>query len=254
MPLERVIPCLLLRHGGLVKTQRFKDPKYVGDPINAVRIFNDKEVDELVFLDINATVEGTGPNYSLLADIASEAFMPFGYGGGITTVDQVKRIFALGVEKAIINTSAASDPHLVEAAAAAAGSSSIVVSIVVRRSLLGKYSVYVRSGRSDTGRDPVSHAREMEQRGAGEILLQSIDRDGTQAGYDLELVSRVAEAVSIPVVAAGGAGAMHHFREAVDAGASAAAAGSYFVFHGKHRAVLITYPEYYELRELFSNE
>jgi cyclase len=251
---ERVIPCLLLRNGGLVKTQRFKDPKYVGDPINAVRIFIDKEVDELVFLDISATAAGTGPNFTLLADIASEAFMPFGYGGGVTTVDQVKRLFALGVEKAIVNTSAASDPHLVEAAAAVAGSSSIVVSIDARRSFLGKYSVYVRSGQSDTGRDPVSYAREMEQLGAGEILLQSIDRDGTQTGYDLELVKRVAEAVSIPVVAAGGAGAMRHFREAVDAGASAAAAGSYFVFHGKHRAVLITYPEYHELRELFSDE
>ena len=248
---ERVIPCLLLRNGGLVKTQRFKDPKYVGDPINAVRILNDKEVDELVFLDLGATATGAGPNFAVLADIASEAFMPFGYGGGITTVAQVKQLFALGIEKAIINTAAASNPALVEAAVAVAGSSSVVVSIDVRRSFLGKYSVLVRNGQVDTGRDLVEHAQEMERLGAGEILLQSIDRDGTQAGYDLELIRRVSAAVSIPVVAAGGAGSLHHFREAVDAGASAAAAGSYFVFHGKHRAVLITYPEYHELRALF---
>lgn len=248
---ERVIPCLLLRNGGLVKTQKFKDPKYVGDPINAVRILNDKEVDELVFLDITATAAGTGPNFAVLADIASEAFMPFGYGGGITSVDQVERLFALGVEKAIINTAASFDPDLVKASAAIAGNSSVVVSMDVRRSFLGKYSVHTGSGKVDTGRDPVTYAREMEQLGAGEILLQSIDRDGMQTGYDLELIRRVASSLSIPLVAAGGAGSLHDFREAVDAGASAAAAGSYFVFHGKHRAVLITYPEDNELRELF---
>jgi cyclase len=248
---KRVIPALLLHKGGLVKTVKFKTPKYVGDPINAVRIFNDKGVDELVFLDISVTASGTGPNFDLLADIASEAFMPFGYGGGITSVEQVKRLFALGVEKAILNTGAAANPALVEAAAAVAGSSSVVVSMDVRRSLLGRYSVWVRSGLTDAGRDPVEYAQEMEHRGAGELLVQSIDRDGTQAGYDLELIRRVAEAVSVPVVAAGGAGSLAHFKQAADAGASAVAAGSYFVFHGKHRAVLITYPEYHELKELF---
>ena len=247
----RVIPCLLLRNGGLVKTVRFKDPKYVGDPINAVRIFNDKEVDELVFLDIGATPSGKGPNFDLLADIASEAFMPFAYGGGVTTADQVKQLFALGVEKVVLNTAVATNPELVAASASLAGSSSVVVSVDVRRGLLGTYSVHVRGGQVDLRRDPVVYAREIEQLGAGEILLNSIDRDGTQSGYDLELVERVAQAVSIPVVAAGGAGSLQHFRAAVDAGASAVAAGSFFVFHGKHRAVLITYPGYHELQALF---
>lgn len=247
----RVIPCLLLRNGGLVKTVRFANAKYVGDPINAVRIFNEKEVDELVFLDIGATLSGRGPNFDLLAGIASEAFMPFGYGGGITTADQVKRLFALGVEKVVINTAASTAPALVAEAASLAGTSSVVASIDVRRGFLGTYSVYVRSGQQDLKQDPVTYAREMERLGAGEILLTAIDRDGTQAGYDLNVIRRVTAAVSIPVVAAGGAGRLRHFREAVDAGASAVAAGSLFVFHGKHRAVLITYPEYPELEALF---
>ena len=247
----RVIPCLLLRNGGLVKTIRFDNPRYIGDPINAVRIFNEKEVDELVFLDISAATARDGPNFSLLTDIASEAFMPFGYGGGITCLEHIRRLYALGVEKVIINTAAVDNPSLVAEAAELAGSSGVVASIDVRRSWLGKYSVWTRSGRQDARRDPVAHAREMERMGAGEILLNAIDRDGTQDGYDLELVRRVAEAVSVPVVAAGGAGTLQHFRQAVDAGAAAVAAGSMFVFHGRHRAVLITYPEYAELERLF---
>jgi cyclase len=247
----RVIPCLLLRNGGLIKTVGFKDPKYVGDPINAVRIFNEKEVDELVFLDISATLAGREPNFDLLASIASEAFMPFGYGGGLTRVDQVRRLFALGVEKAIINTAADGDSGLVGEAAAAAGRSSVVVSIDVRRNWLGRYSVCTRCGQHDTRRDPVEYARQMEREGAGEILLNSIDRDGTMSGYDLELVRRVSEAVNIPVVAVGGAGVLGHFRQAVESGASAVAAGSMFLFHGKHRAVLITYPDYHSLAKIF---
>ncbi|NEX64027.1 AglZ/HisF2 family acetamidino modification protein [Noviherbaspirillum galbum] len=247
----RVIPCLLLRNGGLVKTVRFDEPRYVGDPINAVRIFNEKEVDELVFLDISARAAETGPNFELLADIASEAFMPFGYGGGVRTIDQVKRLYALGVEKVIINSAAVEQPGLVTEAASLAGISGVVVSIDVRRNWRGRYSVHTRSGRHDAKLDPVEHAQEMEKRGAGEILLNAIDRDGMMEGYDLELVRRVAQAVSIPVVAAGGAGSCSHLRQAVDAGASAAAAGSMFVFHGKHRAVLITYPDYYQLEAIF---
>ena len=247
----RVIPCLRLRNGGLVKTVKFKNPCYVGDPINAVRIFNDKEVDELVFLDIGSTTALNGPNFALLADIASEAFMPFGYGGGITSIDHVKRLYALGIEKVVINTAAADKPGLISEAAALAGSSGVVVSMDVRRNWLGKYSVCAASGQRDLKRDPVAYAQEMEERGAGEILLNAIDKDGTMDGYDLELVHSVCEAVSVPVVAVGGAGKLHHFREAVDEGASAVAAGSIFVFHGKHRAVLITYPEYEELERLF---
>jgi cyclase len=224
----------------------------VGDPINAVRIFNDKEVDELVFLDIGATPAGSGPNFRLLADIASEAFMPFGYGGGITTLAQVRELYSLGVEKVILNTAASTNPGLVEEAAALAGSSSVVVSIDVRRNWLGQYSVFTVGGTRDIKREPVAYAQEMEKRGAGEILLNAIHRDGTMTGYDLELIRRVSAAVSIPVVAVGGAGKLQHFREAIENGASAVAAGSFFVFHGKHRAVLITYPEYSELEAALS--
>lgn len=248
----RVIPSLLLKGEGLVKTVKFANPRYVGDPINAVRIFNEKEVDELVFLDIGATPARRGPNFELLRDIASEAFMPFGYGGGITHLDQIKRLFALGVEKVILNTSAFTDPDLVTSAAAAAGSSSVVVSVDVRRNWRGRYSVFTHSGKQDTKRDPVGYAREMEQRGAGEILLSSIDRDGTLGGYDLDLIESVCRSVSVPVIALGGAGSLEHFREAARRGASAVAAGSMFVFHGKHRAVLITYPNYDDLEALFS--
>lgn len=246
----RVIPSLLLRNGGLVKTVKFSQPQYVGDPINAVRIFNDKEVDELVFLDISAA--GRGPNFELLADIASEAFMPFGYGGGITTIDQVKRLFQLGVEKVILNSVLADNPELVEQAAALAGSSSVVASIDVKRSFLGRYSVHTQGGRRDLKQDPVAFAAEMARRGAGEILLTAIDRDGVQAGYDHELIARVSTGVTVPVVACGGAGKLADFRTAVDAGASAVAAGSLFVFHGRHRAVLITYPDYSALEALFA--
>lgn len=247
----RVIPCLLMRSAGLVKTVRFKDARYIGDPINAVRIFNEKEVDELVFLDIGCAGARRPPDFELLADIASEAFMPFAYGGGITSIEQVKRLYGLGVEKVILNTAAADQPQLVSQAAAQAGSSGVVVSIDVRRNWMGKYSVCVDGGARDLKREPAAYARDMEQLGAGELLLNAIDRDGTMDGYDLELVRRVCEAVSIPVVAAGGAGSLSHFRQAADAGASALAAGSMFVFHGKHNAVLITYPEYEELERLF---
>ena len=247
----RVIPCLLMRSGGLVKTVKFKNARYVGDPINAVRIFNEKEVDELVFLDIGSAGASTAPDFDLLADIASEAFMPFSYGGGITSIGHVKRLYALGVEKVVLNTAAADQPRLVSEAAALAGSSGVVVSMDVRRSWRGAYTVCVAGGTRDLKREPAAYARDMEQLGAGEILLNAIDRDGTREGYDLELVRRVSEAVSIPVVVAGGAGDLRHFREATDAGASGLAAGSMFVFHGKHDAVLITYPEYEELDRIF---
>jgi imidazole glycerol-phosphate synthase subunit HisF len=249
---NRVIPCLLMLNGGLVKTVQFKDPKYVGDPINAVHIFNDKEVDEMVFLDIGATPGGKGPDFDLLADIAGEAFMPFGYGGGITNLDQIRRLYALGVEKVILNTAAATNPRLVEQAAELAGRSGVVVSIDAKRNWRGKYTVFIRGGREAWQQDPVTHARAMESAGAGEILINAIDRDGTMAGYDLELIHDVAAAVSVPVVAAGGAGELRHFREAVDHGAAGVAAGSMFVFHGKHRAVLITYPTYDQLERLFA--
>lgn len=243
----RIVPVLLLSEGGLVKTVRFQKPRYVGDPINAVRIFNDKEVDEIAFLDIGASRVGAEPNYALLADIATEAFMPFGYGGGIRSLDQIKRLFALGVEKVILNSVLADDPDLVTRAADAAGSQSVVVSMDCRSSWLGRTSAWTHGGSRSLHRNPVDYAKEMERRGAGEILIHSIDRDGMMQGYDLEAINEISSAVSVPVIAAGGAGSLADLRSAIQAGASAAAAGSLFVFHGRHRAVLISYPSPEEL-------
>jgi len=250
----RVIPCLLLQGDGLVKTIQFRDPKYVGDPINAVRIFNKKEVDELIFLDIDASRKrgifgprATGPRVDLIAKISDECFMPLSYGGGIKTVEQVRDILGTGVEKVSINTQAVDDPSFIRKAADIFGSQSIVVAIDVRRNPSGKYEVYTNGGVKPRGIDPVSHARHIEKMGAGEILINSIDRDGTMEGYDLDLIKAVSAAVSIPVIACGGAGRIEDFAPAVKAGASAVAAGSFFVFHGKRRAVLINYPARAEL-------
>jgi len=248
----RVIPMLLLRNTGLVKGEKFAHHKYVGDPINAVKIFNTKEVDELVFLDITASIEGRKPNYDLLADIASEAFMPFAYGGGLNSIHDIEKLFKLGVEKAIINTAATQNLDIVRQASAIAGSQSIVVAMDVKRNIVGKYHVYSQSGRTNTGLNPVDYAKMAMDAGAGELVVTSIDREGTGRGYDVDLIAKVSKAVNIPVVASGGAGDLRHFLQAVDAGASAVAAGNLFIFHGKHKAVLITYPEYQTLEELFN--
>jgi len=249
----RVIPCLLLRNQGLVKTVKFRDPKYVGDPINAVKIFNDKEVDELLFLDITATVERKAPPMKVIAEIASECFMPLAYGGGIRSMEDVRQIFTVGVEKVCVNTHAVEDPEFIRQAADIFGSQSIVVSIDVKKSLFGKHEVHTHGGTRNTKLDPVEHAVRMEQLGAGELFLNSIDRDGTQQGFDIDLLRRVAAAVRIPVIACGGAGTVDHLRQAVkDGGASAVSAGSMFVFHGKHRAVLISYPGQDELKQAFA--
>jgi cyclase len=251
--IPRVIPVLLLRGAGLVKTVKFSAPVYVGDPINAVKIFNEKEVDELALLDITATPEGRAPALQTIAEIASESFMPLCYGGGIRDVQTMERVLGVGVEKISINTAAAEYSGLVSEAARAFGSQSIVVSIDVRRTMFGKYEVCTRSATRGTKEDPVSYARRMEESGAGEILLTSVDRDGMQQGYDLDLIKRVAAAVTVPVIAAGGAGSVAHLTSAVrEGGASASAAGSMFVFQGKHRAVLITYPERSVLEKAFA--
>ncbi|MGH7526466.1 MAG: AglZ/HisF2 family acetamidino modification protein [Gemmatimonadales bacterium] len=250
MLIPRVIPSLLLSGNRLVKSTRFERPVYVGDPVNAIRIFNEKEVDELVLLDIDATREGRGPNVRLLADIASECFMPLAYGGGLTTVEQMREVLSLGMEKVVLNTVAFTDPAVVRAAADRFGSSSVVVSVDARRRRWGGYRVMSHAGGRDTRIDPVQHAVRMQETGAGELLLNSIDRDGTLSGYDLDLIRQVAAAVDIPVVAGGGASGLHDFRSAVDAGASAVAAGALFVFQGPHRAVLITFPARAELEAL----
>jgi len=247
----RVIPCLLLQDKGLVKTVKFKDPKYLGDPINIVRIFNDKEVDELVFLDITATVEARPPSFDLLKNITSECFMPLGYGGGIRSMEDVRRLLGIGIEKVILNTSAVEAPQLVHSAANYAGGSSVVVSMDVKKNMFGKYEIYSRGGKKKTGLDPVKQALEIEKLGAGEILVNSIDRDGLMRGYDLDLIRNIADSVNIPVVACGGAGNIKHLADAIKLGhASGAAAGSMFVFQGPFRAVLISYPAPQDLKRL----
>lgn len=248
MLIPRIIPCLLLCNAGLVKTVNFKDPIYLGDPINIVKIFNEKEVDELVFLDISATIEGKSPPFELLEKVAGEAFMPVGYGGGIRNLDDVKRILGLGIEKVIINTRAVEDPAFISDVANFAGNQSTVVSIDVKKSIFGRYEVRIHRGTKATGLDPVAFAVRMEKAGAGELLLCSIDNDGTMKGYDIELISRVTNAVNIPVVACGGSRTAKDLGTAIkQGGASAAGAGSMFVFRGPHRAVLISYPEYAEI-------
>jgi len=246
----RVMPCLLLRGSGLVKTVRFKDPKYVGDPINTVRIYNEKEVDELIFLDITATPEGKAPQFRIISDLASECFMPLTYGGGVRDLDDIKKIFALGVEKVAVNTHAVENPEFINRAADMFGSQSILVAIDVKKTLLGKYRVCTNSARNVTKIDPVEHALNMADVGAGEILLTSVDRDGTFSGYDLELIERVAGAVTIPVIACGGAGGIEDFALATrQAGASAVAAGSMVVYQGPHRAVLVNFPSKQDLKK-----
>lgn len=247
----RLIPCLLLKEQGLVKTTQFSNPRYLGDPINAVSIFNGKGVDELCILDITATSENRGPDLDYLKDIASEAFMPLSYGGGITDIEQIKKIFFIGYEKIIINTAFIRNPQLIREAADFAGSQSVVVSIDVKNDWLGRRSCYINDGKTKVGIDPVTLAKKAEELGAGEILLNSIDRDGMMKGYDIKLVRDIVGAVSIPVIACGGAKDMYDFKKVLqEGGAHAAAAGSLFVYYGSHKAVLITAPEEKDLFDI----
>jgi cyclase len=244
----RVMPCLLLRGHGLVKTRRFMDPVYIGDPVNAGRIFSEKDVDELVLLDIDASREQRDPDYELIAEIAGECFMPVAYGGGIRTLAQVRRLIRSGVEKVVVNSAACESTEVIRAAADVFGSQAVVGAVDVRKPLLGGWRVMARSGSVDTGLALDAHVRALELAGAGELLVNHIDRDGTMLGFDLDLIRRVAALVGVPVVACGGAGSVEHLRQAVlEGGASAVAAGSLFVFHGRHKAVLINYPSAAEL-------
>jgi len=252
MLMTRIMPCLLLKDGALVKTVKFKNPGYIGDPINAIRIYNEKEVDELIFLDITATIEQREPPYKVLSEIASECFMPVTYGGGVKDVETIRKILSLGIEKVAINSHAVENPDFVRAASEKFGNSTIVVSIDSRQKLFGGYEVCIHGGRKKTGMDPVKFAIEMEKMGAGEILLTAIDRDGTQEGYNIDLIKSVTDSVGVPVIACGGAGKIEDFRAAViDGGASACAAGSMVVYYGRNRAVLINFPYRKQLDELF---
>lgn len=240
----RVIPVLLLKSRGLYKTVKFKEPRYIGDPINSVRIFNEKEVDELAFIDITATTSGAGPDFELINQIAGEAFMPMAYGGGITKFEQVEQILGCGFEKVIINAAAFDTPALITRVADIYGSQAVVVCLDVRRNWLGRTELSSHSGAKARSVSVVEHVKEMQRLGAGEILVYSIDRDGTMNGYDIEVVKSVTAACSLPVIACGGAGKIEHFQEVVmKGGASAVAAGSMFVYKGVHRAVLINYPD-----------
>ena len=248
MFIPRVIPCLLLQGRGIVKTIQSKNSKYIGDPINAVKIFNAKAVDELIFLDISASQELRQPHLNVISDIASQCFMPFCYGGGIKNLAEIKTILFSGAEKVAINSLALETPHLVRQFAEEFGSQSIVISIDVKKKFFNKYRIYNHVTRKTLNLDPVQFAMQMEELGAGEILLNSVDRDGTMTGYDIDLIKSVSDAVNIPVIACGGAGKIDDIRQVIKTGgASAAAAGSLFVFYGKHSAVLINYPSQEEL-------
>ncbi len=252
---NRIIPCLLLHDKGLVKTVQFKNPVYVGDPLNAIRIFNEKEVDELIFIDIDATREKTEPDYALIEDIASECFMPLCYGGGIKTIEQIRKIFALGVEKVAISSAAINNPNLIKEAASIFGSQSIIVVVDVKKSLLGQYHVYIENGTKNTKLNVIEWAREVSKLGAGEIVINSIDNDGTMKGYDLGLIKEITKNISIPVTALGGAASLNNMGDVINKSrASAAAAGSLFVFTGVHKAVLINYPARSEIDEILKQE
>lgn len=242
----RIIPCLLVHQGGLVKTKGFKDPKYVGDPINAVRIFNEKEADELMVLDIDATVKKVAPDFGLIAKLAAECRMPLCYGGGVTTAEQAARIVEMGVEKVSVSATAIDNPVILTEMAAAVGRQSVVAVIDVRKctGLFAKgYEVCTHNGKTVHKQDPVALAQQLQVAGAGEIVVNSIDRDGFMQGYDLELASQFKQALKVPLTFLGGAGSLDHLGELISTlGVVGAAAGSLFVFKGKYRAVLINYP------------
>ncbi|MEP6850523.1 MAG: AglZ/HisF2 family acetamidino modification protein [Acidobacteriota bacterium] len=244
----RIIPVLLIKDGALVKSIRFKNHKYIGDPINAVRIFNDLKADELVFLDIEASRKNRLLSLDLIKDVGEEACMPFAVGGGIRSIEDIKAVIAAGAEKVVVNTRAGQDPEFIKRASDAFGSTTIVVCIDVKTKLLKGERTWILNGRRSTGFTPLEFAALMEKNGAGELMVQSIDRDGTMDGFDIGLVRSISEAVNIPVVALGGAGSPEDLIDAYKAGrANGLAAGSLFVYRDRKRGVLINYPDKSEL-------
>lgn len=246
----RIIPVLLIRKNSLVKTVRFKSPSYIGDPINTVRIFNELEVDELVLLDITASDEKREPDYKLLSEIANECFMPLSYGGGIISFDQAKKILEIGYEKIVVNSAAFENPALISDISSHFGNQAVIASVDVKKNLWGSYKVYTQSGKKNTKKNPVEWAIEVEKYGAGEILLTSIDKEGTWSGFDKNLIKNVSDAVSIPVIAHGGAGNIDHIAEVVmQANASAVAIGSMVVYQQKGMGVLVNFPDKQTIKE-----
>jgi imidazole glycerol-phosphate synthase subunit HisF len=250
---HRIIPCLLLHKRGLVKTRNFVNPKYIGDPINAIHIFNEKEVDELIVLDITASKENREPDYALIEQFAGECFMPLSYGGGIRTVEQARQLFALGVEKICLQTMVLEDLSLITRLADQFGNQSILISVDVKKNWLGKPQLYAAATGKTLPLDWCDYLMRAIQAGAGEVVLNAVDRDGMMQGMDLELIRKASDAINIPLIAVGGVGSLADIKSAVAAGASAVAAGAFFVFHGPHRAVLITYPQYEILESLLSD-
>ncbi len=251
---NRVMPILLLSKGGLVKTSRFSNPSYIGDPINAIRIFNDKEVDELVLLDIDASKNNTEPNYDLIELIAGECFMPLSYGGGIKNIDQARKLFSLGVEKVSIQNSLLDDYKLLNEIASKFGSSSVIASIDLKKDWLGKLKLYSSAKGKKLDMSWKEHFRNCIEAGAGEILLNSVDNDGTRKGTNLSMIKEASAITSIPLIAAGGVGSLDDIKLSVEAGANAIGVGAFFVYHGPHRAVLITYPDYDVLQNLLGTK
>jgi cyclase len=249
---HRVIPALLLQNNRLVKTTYFKDPKYVGDPINSIRIFNEKEVDELMVLDITASKEKREPDYAMIEEIAGECFMPLAYGGGINTVNQAKQIFALGVEKICIQNAALENTQFIRALADCFGSQSIMVSLDIKRNWLGRAQAFAAAENKMVSENWLQLLSGFVKAGAGEVLLNAVDKDGSLTGPDLDLIRQASDKTNVPLIALGGVSSLADIKSAVEAGASAVAAGAFFVYHGRHRAVLITYPKYQELEQLFA--
>jgi cyclase len=249
----RVIPCLQLIDESLVKTVKFVNHGYIGDPINTVRIFNELEVDELCFLDIRATIEKRQPNFKILAEIANECFMPLSYGGGVNDAEMAKKILSIGFEKIVLNTAAYTNPKLVTQIANYSGNQSVVGSIDVKKNLFGKYQIFTDDGRTKQTKDPVQWGKELEDLGAGELLLTSMDKEGTWSGYDVDLILKVTEAVTIPVIANGGAGSLDHIGQVIKNGhASAVALGSMVVYQQKGMGVLVNFPDSEKLKTVLS--
>ena len=249
----RVIPCLQLVGDSLVKTIKFKTPNYIGDPINTVRIFNELEVDELCFLDIRASLEQRKPNIGILHQISNECFMPLSYGGGITDFETAKKIFSIGFEKVVVNTHAARELSLISNISEHFGAQAMVASIDVKKNVWGRYNVFIKDGSEKIDKDVIAWAQELESAGAGEILLTSMDRDGTWSGFDIDITKRVSESVKVPVIANGGAGSVEHIAEAVKNGkASAVALGSMIVYQQKGMGVLVNFPDKAKLKEVIS--
>jgi cyclase len=247
---NRVIPCLLLKNNGLFKTTKFKNPKYIGDPINAIKIFNEKEVDELMVMDITASKENKGPNFELIERFASECFMPLAYGGGIKTLAQAKQLFACGVEKICLQSSILENPRLITELSDTFGNQSIMVSIDIKKNLFGNYRLFNSSLGKTINSNWVDVLTNLISFGAGEVLLNSVDRDGTMSGPDLELIKIASSHVKVPLISIGGISSLNDISNCITAGANAVAAGSFFVYQGPHRAVLITYPSYSDLSSI----